>query len=165
MTALYQITAAYKHLEQLTDGDVTEEEFFKAVDMIDGELKEKVQHIGMFIGNLEATAKAIKEAEERMAARRKTIENRVKAIKNYILRNMQGADINKIECNGYFVISRAKNPPSVEIDNEAFIPIQYVRQQEPPPPAPDKKLMLEDMKMGVIIEGAHMEQGERLVIK
>ena len=165
MTALYQLTAAYKQLEQLTDGDVSEEEFFQAVDLIDGELRDKAQHIGMFVGNLEAAAKAIKEAEEKMATRRKAIENRVKSIKAYILRNMQSADIHKIECAGYFVIARQKNPPSVVVDDEKQIPIAYWRQPETPPPAPDKKAILDDMKQGVIVDGCHMEQGERLVIK
>jgi hypothetical protein len=165
MTALYELTAAYKQLENLTDGDISEEEFFRAVDLIDGELRDKAQQIGFLIGNLDATAKAIKEAEEKMANRRKSLENRAKAIKAYILRNMQSANIHKIECAGFFVIGRQKNPPSVVVDDEKAIPIAYWRQPETPPPCPDKKAILDDMKQGVIVDGCHIEQSERLVIK
>lgn len=166
MPHLYELTSAYRQLEQLTDGDISEEDFFKAVDLIDGEMKEKAKNIGMFIENLETTAKAIKEAEQRMAARRETLQRRIASIKGYVLQNMQAAEITKIECD-YFVLARQKNPPKCVIDDESKIPLQYMRQPEPviPPPAPDKKALLEDMKAGAIFDGCHLEQGERLVIK
>jgi len=162
--ALYQITDAYKQLEAMLDQEVDEAEFFAAIDTIDGALKEKATDIAKFIKNLEVTAEAIENAEKQMSSRRKAIENRVKSIKEYLMRNMQSADILKIECP-YFKISRQKNPPLVVIDNPDEINIRYLRQPEPPPPAIDKRAILDDIKNGVIVDGAHMEQNERLVIK
>lgn len=162
--ALYQITDAYKQLEGMLDGDMDEAEFFAAIDTIDGALKDKATNVGMFIRNLEATADAIKAAEGAMSDRRRAIENRVKSIKAYVLRNMEAAGITKIECP-LFVLSIRNNPLSVVVDDEKQIPADYMRQPEPPAPEPDKKKILEDIKQGVVIDGVHTEQRKSLVIK
>lgn len=165
MAHLYELASAYAALEKLADDPETQDEQIEQWLVECGDaLNEKAINIGMFIENLNATVEAIKEAEERMAARRKAIENRVSAIKKYLLAGMQTADITKIECP-YFKILRQKNPPSVVIDDEKEIDMQYWRQAEPPPPSIDKRAILADMKEGVIVDGAHLEQGERIVIK
>ncbi len=162
---LYEIAGAYATLEKLADDPETNDEQIEQWLVECGDaLQEKAINVGMFIENLEATASAIKEAEGRMAARRKAIENRVASVKKYLLNVMQTADITKIECP-FFKILRQKNPPSVVIDDEKAIDIAYWRQPEPPPPAIDKRAILADMKEGVVIDGAHLEQGERVVIK
>lgn len=165
MANLYQLTAAYAELETLLENPEADEQKVTAwLDECGGALRDKATDIAKFIRNLEATADAIEAAEKDMAARRKVIENRVKSIKTYVLRNMQAADISKIECE-WFKISRQKNPPSIVIDDENAIDIRYWRQPEPPPPSIDKRALLDDIKNGVVVDGAHAEQSERLVIK
>jgi hypothetical protein len=165
MAKLYELTAAYSELEKLADNaESNDEEIAKWLDECEGALKEKATDIAKFIKNLDATADAIADAESQMAARRKAIENRVKSIKQYLLRNMQSAGIQKIECP-FFKIARQNNPASVVIDEEGRIPITYWRQPEPPPPSIDKNALKDDLKNGVVVDGAHLEQSERLVIK
>jgi hypothetical protein len=107
---------------------------------------------------------AIKKAESEMASRREAMENRSQSIKDYILRCMRNSGINKIECP-YFKISIRTNPQKVIIDDESKIPLSYMRQPDIPPPIPDKKAILNDIKVGVIVDGCHSEQGNSLVIK
>ena len=161
---LYEISDAYRQIEAMLDDETIDEtQLLAAIDEVHGELQAKATNIVMFIENLSATADAIKNAETRMATRRKAIENRIEHVKAYVKRCMQGASINKISCPE-FTISLRKSPPRVVIDDETAIPISYLRQPEPPPPAPDKKAILADMKLGVVVDGCHMEQGESLVI-
>lgn len=160
---LYELTKAYSELENLLE-DTDDVKIVSYLEECEGALQEKATNIAMVIQNLEATANAISEAEKNMANRRKFIENRIQSIKDYVLSNMQAAEIQKIEC-AYFKISRKKNPPKVVIDDESLIPIAYLRQPEPPPPSPDKKAILADIKEGVIVEGAHIEQTEWLEIR
>ena len=162
--SLHELTASYRHLETLNDGDVSEEEFFQAIDLIDGEIKEKAKNIAKFIENLGAEAEMIEQAAERMLIRAKSKKNRIASIKTYLLRNMQSLDIYKIECE-YFLIKRVKNPPKVVIHDETKVPLEYLRQPEPPPPAPDNKLILAEMKQGVVVDGCELVQEERLDIK
>lgn len=162
---LFEITQAYVELESLLEHPETNDDMIAGyLDECQGKLEEKATDIGKFIENLELTAQGIKSAEEKMADRRKSIENRVKSIKAYLLRNMQAADIHKIECPE-FKISRQKNPASVVIDDEKIVPMEYWRQPETPPPAMDKRMILDHIKNGVCVDGAHLEQTERLVIK
>lgn len=165
MAQLYELAGVYAALEKLADNPETNDEQIEQwlVECSDA-LQEKAVNVGMFIENLSSLSASIKEAEDRMAARRKAIDNRIVAIKKYLLNGMQMADITKIECP-YFKISRQNNPPSVVIDDEKAIDMAYWKQPEPPPPAIDKRAILADMKVGVVVDGAHLEQGERIVIK
>lgn len=161
---LHEITGAMIQFESmLDDPEIDEARMLEAIDVMDMALKEKATGIVMVVQNLEATATAMKDAEQRMADRRRVIENRVKSIKTYVLLNMQAAGINKIECPE-FKISVRNNPPKIVITDEAAIPLAYLRQPEPPAPMPDKKAILADIKQGVVIDGCHMEIGQSLVI-
>jgi hypothetical protein len=161
MTQLYVLTG---RLKSLNDENVDDENLLDVIRTMEGEVREKSINVAMYIRNLEATADAIKDAEGHMEARRKVMENRIASIKKYLLENMQHCGISKIECPE-FVISLRSNPQKVVIDDQKLIPVEYMWQPETPPPEPDKKKMLEDMKVGVIIDGAHVEQSKRLEIK
>lgn len=162
---LYELTSAYSQLEQLIDSpDADEQQLAKYLDECEGALQEKATNIAMVIGNLETVSEGISNAIANMSARKSVVDNRIASIKRYILTNMQAANIQKIECD-LFRISRRKNPPSVVIDDEAAIPLTHLRQPEPPPPKPDKKAILADMKEGCVVDGCHLEQNERLEIK
>ena len=162
---LHEITGALIQLENMVDNpDIDADRLAEAFDEAGGELQLKASNIALLVQNLEATAEAIKAAEARMTERRKAIENRASSIKAYVLRCMQAAAITKIECPE-FRISVKNNPGRIVIDDENAIPIAYLRQPEPPPPAPDKKAIMDDIKQGVIIDGCHLEQSQRLEIK
>lgn len=162
---LYELTKAYAQLETMLEDPETDNQHLEAyLDECGDALREKATNIAFLIQNYEATAEAIENAEKRMAERRKAIENRVKSIKQYVLRNMQANGITKIECPE-FVIGIRNNPPSVVIDDEDAIPMAYLRQPEPPAPKPDKKAILADIKQGVVIDGCHVEQTQSLVIR
>ena len=165
MTRLFEVAKAYSELEQLIENDDAEDQqLIVWMNECSGELKEKITNITALVQNLEVTSDAIKSAENRMKERRQKIDRRVESIKSYLLNGMKTAGINKIECD-YFKISIRNNPPSVIIDDEAAIPMEYLRQPEPPAPQPDKKAILSDIQQGVIIEGCHIERGQSLVIK
>ena len=85
--------------------------------------------IAAFFQNIESDIVAMKEAEKRIADRRKSKENQVKNLKEYLLRNMQCTGITKIECPE-FSISLRNNPESVEILDESLIPDEFMTVKE-----------------------------------
>lgn len=127
-------------------------------------LEVKAQNVAYAIKNLDATAAAIKAAEQEMAARRKSTENRAQHLRDYALTCMQIAGVSKIECP-HFAITIRKNPPSVDVFEPALIPAQYMKQAEPPPPSPDKTAIKEAIKAGIEVPGATLQQAARLEIK
>lgn len=163
--ALYQVADQYlRDLERLNELELDDQTFNDTLESLSGELEVKATNVAMFIRNLEANAEAIKQAESAMATRRKALEARAERIKTYLLDNMTRTGITKIECP-YFKIAVRDNPESVVIDPLAQIPGEYMRQPEPPPPAPDKVAIKAALKAGVVIEGVKLEKKQRIDIK
>jgi hypothetical protein len=161
---LYDISNEYAEAaEKLSDMDLPAEAVNDTLEGLRGDLDTKATNVAMFCQNLETLASQIKEAEAKMAHRRKVLENRAASIKAYIKTCMESAGITKIECP-YFKMAIRQNPPRVVIDNAEAIPESLMRTPEPPPPEPDKKAIGELLKTGSVT-WAHLESGTRLEIK
>jgi hypothetical protein len=163
--ALYEVAGDYRRMvDALMD---TQDDARTVADTIEAEsypLELKAQNVAYAIRNLEASAAAIKEAEAHMAARRKAIENRAAHIREYLKTCLEIAGITKVECP-HFAIAIQNNPASVDIFEPGLIPMEFMTQPEPPPPAPNKTLIKEAIKDGFEVPGALLVQGKRLVIK
>lgn len=136
-------------------------------DTLDAEsypLEIKAQNVAYAVKNLDATAAAIKAAEQEMSARRKAIENRAQRLREYALACMEIADVSSINCP-HFEISVRSNPASVEIFEPELVPAEYMRQPEPPPPSVDKVAIKDAIKSGKNVPGAKLVQTKRLQIK
>lgn len=165
MTALYELAQEYRAAaEKLADMDIDDQTLSDTLEGMSGELEVKAQNVIMFCRNIEATACAIKEAEGQMAARRKALENRAAGLRRYVLENMQFAGIQRIECP-WFKLSIRENPAAVDIYEPGLVPAQYMRQPEPPPPAPDKTAIKAALAAGTEVPGAKLTRGNRLEIK
>jgi hypothetical protein len=162
---LYKTTQEYLQVEiQLTDLEL---DHVTLADTLEGArfpLEQKAISVAMIARNLESHAAAIKAARDEMGKREKAAENRAKWLKEYLLNNMQAANITKIE-SPYFTLSIAKNPESVIVDCDTLIPADYFRQPETPPPVLDKTLVKKAIKDGFEVPGCHLESGVRLSIK
>lgn len=162
---LYEIVAQYRtDLAKLEELDLDEQTVADTLESLGGELEVKATNVAMFVRGLESTAAAIKDAESMMAARRKAIENRAKRVRQYLLDNMQAAGISKIN-HPMLALSIAKNPPSVDIFDEAQIPDAYRTDPPPPPRVPDKALIKQAISDGFDVPGARIVQGVSLRIK
>lgn len=161
---LYEIAVAYREdAHRLADLDLPAEVVTDTLDAMAGELEVKAQNVVMFARDLQATATAIKDAEEQMAKRRKAIENRAKHLLDYVRGCMETAEVQRIECPHFRLAIQAK-PPSVDVYEPGLLPAQYMRTPEAPPPAPDKKAIADAIKAGEEVPGARLVQGTRLAI-
>ena len=162
---LYTIADQYlQDLQKLQDMDLDEQTFADTLESLSGDLEVKATNVAMFVRNLEASAESIKAAEKQMAERRKAIEAKAERIRNYLKDNMARTGITKIYCP-YFALSLRNSPPAVEVINADEIPAQYFDIPEPPAPVLNKNRLKDDLKNGVIVEGARLTQGSYLQIK
>jgi hypothetical protein len=162
---LYQISENYMEaLDVLTDpeADLPIEAVNDTLEALGGELEDKTINVAKFLRNMEATAKAIKEAEADMARRRKALENRVKWLKDYLKANMEHTGITKIECP-YFKLSIQNNPPAVAILDEESIPAEFKEQVISW--KIDKTGIKNAIKAGKSVPGAELVNGTRLAIR
>jgi hypothetical protein len=163
--SLYVIAGEYASIaNKLEESDLPPEVIADTLESLSGDLQTKATNVAMFSQNLRATAEAIREAAKAQVDRAKAIERKADQIEKYLKDNMERTGITKIECP-YFVIAIKQNPPSVVIDDESALGMEYFNYPEPPKPTPDKKLIGEVLKNGGEVAGAHLERGTRLEIK
>ncbi len=119
---LYEISQMYQ--DTLDDIDSEDENSLEAINSIEVEFEDKAIAVISHFKNLEADAVAIKEEENKMKARRLSIEKNVAWLKNYLLNNMIETGINKITCP-YFEVKLKTNPASTIIVDESLIPDEF----------------------------------------
>lgn len=158
-TSLYEISSAINDIlstEEWNDAAI------ERLEELNLALEVKAKGITHFITNLTAFVDAAKEEEQRIAGRRKAAENRITALKSYLLSAMVSADRTEIEA-GTFTVKIQSNPPSVVVDDEKLLPARFFITI-PESYHLDKKSLAAELKLSEI-PGAHLEQGKSLRIK
>lgn len=159
MSTLYDLTNDFQKVQALIeDGGEGLQDTLESIELA---IEDKLENIGKVIRNLEAEAKAFKEEEQRLADRRRSIENNIKHLKQYAENSMIVTGDKKIKA-GLFTFSIQKNPPSVRIFNETIVPKNYFVTPEP---KLDKKKVQEAIKNGESVAGVELKQTESLRIR
>lgn len=145
---------------------VTEEEWTedteRRLESLSMALEKKAENIIGLCTEWESFVAAAKAEEQRIAGRRKAVENRVAHLKGYLQRCMESADIMTMEA-GTHNLRIQQNPPKVVVDSEETIPPRFfviIPEQR----QLDKKAIAEALKKEDI-PGAHLEQGTSLRIR
>ena len=165
MATLYELTgAAYKLRELMEEGELDPEAIKDAIENNNEEISLKLENCAKVIKDIESDIAGLKAEETRLAERRKSYENNVKALKSKMQEALLATGERKVKSPLFTFYVQANNP-SVVID-EAYIeniPEQYLVTREP---EVNKKKMLEDLKAGVDLDGiAHLETSESIRIK
>lgn len=165
---LFDIAPSYEQamliLAQMEEDGCHQDEIDEAmrmIEQIEGTLNDKCLNIASWIRNLEAEAKAIKDAQDAMDKRRKSAQAKADRLRAFLLTGMKIAGVNKISFP-HFVLSVKQNPESVKIAEGAPLPPEYLRYKEP---EPDKTAIKAALKEGKVIPGCILERGESLSIK
>jgi hypothetical protein len=149
------------------------DELAELLAKVEGDFKQKAERVALFIREMLSTAKAVKEEEARLCARRKSLENGADRLKRYLEANMLEAEQMRID--GKLVTLRIQlNPPSVacELDESALremfftntLPLPFIKRV-PESFALDKKACLEMHKLGIELPaGIAIERGASLRI-
>ena len=162
---LYDLTNDYMELLELAeDPDIDEQAFLDTLEGIEGALEDKADNYAKCMRMLEADAKGIKAEEDRLSARRKTIENNIKRMTQSLQAMMELTGKTKFKTQ-LFSFGIRKNPPSVVIDavNVRDFPDEYIIESAP---ILDKKALKDALKAGEDLSGlCHLEQSESLSIR
>jgi uncharacterized membrane protein YheB (UPF0754 family) len=160
MPKLYELTSEYNRIFET----MTEESDFEMLEEIltniEEEFEVKAENVAKLIKSLDGDIKAYKEEVDRLNARKKTIENHQDRLKTYLEANMKATGKDKIKGN-VFTLAMQNNPPRAVIDSEEDIPEQYKTVEI----HIEKKELLDDLKQGKEVPGAHMEQSQSLRIR
>jgi hypothetical protein len=116
--------------------------------------------LGEFLERIDSEAKAIREAEKRLAIRRTSYEKVAECMRSSIFQMMQDAGIVRVE-GKLFSFAIRKNPPRVEITDESAIPPEFVSYE----PRIDKRAIKDHLEEGKEVPGTALVQSTRLEIR
>lgn len=158
---LYELTQNYMNLQALLEDETISQDLIEsAMKEVGEDIEEKAQNYAVIMKNLDAEAEALDKEEKRLAARKSSLKNRNKILKDNLENSMKAIGKTKFKTN-LFSFNIGKNPSSVNIDDENLIPDQYIVYTK----SVAKKAILDDIKQGVIIPGVSLKQTESLKIR
>ena len=146
---------------QIAEQLETAENPAELMESLDKAVQVKAAGIGIYCEKLDGMVAALDDTIKKLQARKKTFQNRKERLKEYTLVAMKQHGIQKIECPEC-TISIQENNPSVDDYEPKLIPAEYWKQPEP---VLDKKALLDDLKAGVIVQGARLKQTEGIRIR
>jgi hypothetical protein len=163
MRALYDIDQEILDCVDLETGEILDSEKLDALQM---EREAKLEGVALWVKDLNAEAAAVKEEADKLTARKRALDNKIAALKMWLLMALDGQKLKTPRCNVYQTHSQ-----KVVIDDEkALIDMfmsspfgeKFLRIKEP---EIDKNALKDSMKQGYEYEFAHLEETEGVVIK
>lgn len=162
MPKLYELTGMYNQLWDLVEDeemDLTQLE--QAMQSVEGEIQDKAENLAKIVKQIDGDVTTIKAEIDRLAAKKKALENKKDGIKTYLQQQLGIAGLDKVK-TPLFTVAMQNNPPSVNVLDENLIPRQYFIPQDP---ILDKKGILAVLKEGLEVPGAEIKQGRSLRIR
>ncbi len=125
---LYNITNKFAELMDMAEnGELTEEQYNALGEQLTLELQQKGSGIIGYTQNEEAFIEAVDFQIKRLQDLKKARQNKLEKFKQYVKENMDRLGITKMDTE-LGTLSIAKNPMSVEIENEEEIPKEFKQQ-------------------------------------
>ncbi len=164
---LYEIDAKIQaFIDKMTDA--IDEETGELKDIDPAELEElnearekKLENIALYIKNLDAEAEAIKKEEKALKERRERDEKKAERLRKLLTESLQNADQPNFETSRCQVSFRRSD--AVIITDQDLLDEKYIKVKTTT--EPDKTLIKKDLKAGMIMDGAHLEERQNIQIK
>ena len=163
MRALYEIDQDILDCVDLETGEILDTEKLDALQM---ERERKLEGVALWEKDLMAEAAAVKEEADKLLARKRALDNKIQALKSWLLIALNGEQLKTPRCNVYYTHSQR-----VSVEDEAELvsflqtldePEKFLRFKDPELRKDEIKKAL---KEGTIIPGAELEETESVVIK
>jgi len=166
---LYELTTELRNLlDQLSgymETQLTPEEIKIQLDLFAGQFEFKAEQIGKMILELKANSTTIDNEIGRLTKRMQSIVTSQIYLREYLKVNMEELGAKKIK-GETVTVSLVKNPPSLEILNEAEIPLEWWKSPPPPEDIIDKRGILDHFReTGEVIPGTKAKQSNRVEVK
>ena len=165
MAKLYKLTERYKAIENMLDREIehiSQDEIKETLANIKDDIEDKVSSIGKLVLELKSDIESVKAEEDRLARRRSGFTGKMEWLKNYLLTEMQTANVLKVK-KDVISVSVQNNPPSAELVDLELVPEQYVRVI-PERREPDKKAIIEHFKeTGELVAGVNIITDKKFV--
>ena len=164
MRALYEIDQEILDCVDIETGEILDAEKLDALQM---ERETKLEGVSLWIKDLTAEATAVKEEADKLTARKRALDNKITALKSWLLIALNGEKLKTPRCNVY----QTHNTKLTVIDEQSVVNWIQTHYQEPEQflkfslPESRKDAVKAEIKSGKEIPGAALEATESVVIK
>lgn len=155
---LFDIDKAIRDFELEIDEETGEVLNAQDLDDLEMEREKKIENVGLWIKELEAEAKAIKEEKDAMDARQKRAMKKAESLKGYLTYALQGEKFSTPRIAMSYRKSESVNIPDDKAIDDKYCSITVVKK-------PDKKAIKEAIKAGEHVFGAELVTKQNLQIK
>ena len=163
MRALYEIDQDILDCVDMETGEILDVEKLDALQM---ERERKLEGVALWVKDLRAEADAVKAEADKLNARKRALDNKVTALKSWLLIAMDGGKLKTPRCNVYPTHSQrvavADEKKLIEFLQTLEDPEKFLTFKDPELRKDEIKKALKD---GYHIPGAELEQTESVVIK
>lgn len=154
MASLYEIDAQIMECVDFETGEIIDEEKLEALQL---EFEQKVEGIALWIKNLLAEAKMVKEEKDALATREKSCENKANSLKRYLETALGGEKFKTPKVS----ISYRKSE-SVQVDDMDKLDDDYLKYAAP---TVDKTKVKQALKQGIKLDGVQLVENNNIQIK
>lgn len=163
MKALYEIDQEILDCVDMETGEILDPEKLTALQM---ERERKLEGVALWIKDLNAEAEAVKTEADKLTARKKSLDNKIAGLKQWLLYALDGEKLKTARCKVYQTHNQrlyvADEPKLIEFLQTLEKPDRFLKIREPELRKDEIKKALKD---GYEIPGAALEQTESVVIK
>lgn len=162
MATIYELTSDYESkLSQLGEmlidgGNVTNEQAIALLDLQDN-IGAKVVNIGKYVKNLDASSSAISAEVARLTARKRGIDNHIRALKDASIAAMTLLNVDKVHDDIMPVRLQNNSQYSVFVESVDSLPDKYKQVSY----TADKKALLAD-KDSLDVQGVTITKGQHV---
>lgn len=161
MSNIYDLTEGFLRVyEQISNGEDSQL-YLDTLESINVNIENKANGYAKIIKSVEGDNEAISKEIKRLQDRKKSNDNAIKNLKSNLQFAMERTD-KKAFRTELFSFGIQNNPPKATVTDENKLPKKYYVEQEP---KLDKKLLLDDLKNQVEIDGASITQDAGLRIR
>ena len=154
---LYEIVEAYENAKLL---GLEQEDLKTVLDSINISLKEKAINIAKIKFDLKSDIDSIKVEKKRLSDRQKSLENNLKRLEEYLSGAMLATGVEEFKTPLFTINFRKSIKTVVNMEN---LDKNYVKQVVTL--SADKMKIKKDLKVGIDIKGASLEEHQNLQIK
>lgn len=164
MRALYEIDQDILDCVDMETGEILDAEKLDALQM---EREKKLEGVSLWVKDLTAEANAVKEEADKLTARKRALDNKIQALKSWLLIALNGEKLKTPRCNVY----QTHNTKLNVIDEQSVVNWIQTHCKEPEQflkftlPEIRKDAVKAEIKGGTVIPGACLEMTESVVIK
>lgn len=138
-------------LALVENGELTEDQVRDHIDMLDDDIKTKIENTLFVINRLESIEKSASDEIDRISQIKRSAQTKKQNLKDWLNLNMTDGQSFEFDL---FKVSKVKGREIASVTDESKLPARFIKVKESI--SVDKTQLLKDLKAGINVDGAEI---------